>query len=284
MLDRNYLNIGCGYHYSDESPWTNVNFFKSGENVIAHNLLLGIPFKKETFDMVYHSHVLEHFSKSDGKQLIEECFRVLKPGGTIRIAVPDLEIIAKNYLTFLNRSVESVDDQLANSNYEWSLVELLDQLARNCTGGEMLNFFRVEDFSNKDYVLSRMGEEGKHIMAAVKKAKENHGKKQQQKEVVFSIRSKVKRFLISTFFRDIELKDEESKRFEKIGRFRLGGEIHLWMYDRNNLTKLLQKSGFKKITIVSAKESRIEKWEAFQLDANELGVRKPDSIFIEASK
>ena len=66
-----YLNLGCGSHYSTATEWTNLDFTSLDNNVIAHNLLIGIPFEDNSFDLVYHSHVLEHFSKEDGETFIE---------------------------------------------------------------------------------------------------------------------------------------------------------------------------------------------------------------------
>ena len=90
-----YLNLGCGSHFNQQ--WVNIDFSKTGEGVIAHNLLNGIPFDDNTFDVVYHSHVLEHFPQDKAIDFIRECYRVLKPGGIIRVAVHDLEQIIKNY-------------------------------------------------------------------------------------------------------------------------------------------------------------------------------------------
>ena len=76
-----YINIGCGFHFHED--WTNIDFHASGKDVIAHNLLKGIPFSDASFEVAYHSHVLEHFLKKDADFLISECYRVLKPGGMI---------------------------------------------------------------------------------------------------------------------------------------------------------------------------------------------------------
>src|ERR1700709_1713415 len=94
-----YLNLGCGSHF--DRQWVNVDFSKTGEGVIAHNLLNGIPFNDNTFEVVYHSHVLEHFPKDRAEEFIRECYRVLKPAGIIRVAVPDLEQIVSNYSRLL---------------------------------------------------------------------------------------------------------------------------------------------------------------------------------------
>ena len=67
------------------------------------------------------------------------------------------------------------------------------------------------------------------------------------------------------------------------GRFRLGGEIHQWMYDSYSLGRLLTACGFRSVTIRSASESYIPGWPGYNLDTEPDGsVYKPDSLFIEA--
>lgn len=62
------------------------------------------------------------------------------------------------------------------------------------------------------------------------------------------------------------------------------GEIHQWMYDRYSLTELLSRFGGKSIKVTDAYTSSINNWSTYKLDATESGVRKPDSLFIEAIK
>lgn len=47
---------------------------------------------------IYASHVLEHFSHVDVGTVLEHWFQKLRPGGKIRLAVPDFEDVAKRYL------------------------------------------------------------------------------------------------------------------------------------------------------------------------------------------
>jgi len=90
------LNLGCGQRFHPD--WMNIDFVSHAPEVMAHDLTTGIPVPDNSADAVYHSHVLEHFSKSNGAAFIQECFRVLKPGGVLRVVVPDLEALALQYV------------------------------------------------------------------------------------------------------------------------------------------------------------------------------------------
>jgi predicted SAM-dependent methyltransferase len=119
-MNKQLLNLGCGHRYHAE--WTNIDFHSTGENVIGYNLLKGIPFKDTTFDMVYHSHVIEHFSKEDAPNFLRECYRVLKQNGIIRIAFPDLEQIVSHYMRLLKEMKNG--DTRHEADYDWIMLEL----------------------------------------------------------------------------------------------------------------------------------------------------------------
>ncbi|MBV9828891.1 MAG: methyltransferase domain-containing protein [Alphaproteobacteria bacterium] len=50
------------------------------------------PFEDGSFDYIFHEHLIEHLNYLQGRLTLAECLRVLKPGGTIRIATPDLQV------------------------------------------------------------------------------------------------------------------------------------------------------------------------------------------------
>jgi ubiquinone/menaquinone biosynthesis C-methylase UbiE len=253
--------------------------------VQAHNLLQGIPFEDETFEVVYHSHLLEHFTKKDGEKFLQECYRVLKPEGIIRIAVPDLEQIAKEYLKNLSLAL---DNQLeGKQNYEWIMLEMYDQAVRNESGGEMAKYIFQEVIPNEDYVFSRIGEEGRNLRnkylnnlnhsISLPTHKDNRG-------FLRKILSKVKNKLKNYLFKEEIYFYEQEKKYAKLGKFRLGGEIHQWMYDKYSLSKLLSDIGFKNIEVKSAFESAIHNWNGYNLESKDNIVFKPDSLFIEGIK
>lgn len=53
--------------------------------------------ESNTVDLIYNSHVLEHFKRSDVNRVLLEWYRVLKPGGELRIAVPDFSVLCDIY-------------------------------------------------------------------------------------------------------------------------------------------------------------------------------------------
>ncbi len=89
-----YLHIGCGDNVLPK-PFINIdNRKKKGVlNLKAYPLR----FKTNTFDLVYASHILEHFKKKQVLKVLVEWVRVLKPGGVLRISVPSFENLSKIY-------------------------------------------------------------------------------------------------------------------------------------------------------------------------------------------
>jgi predicted SAM-dependent methyltransferase len=69
------------------------------QNITIRNLRKPLPFADLSFDCVYASHLLEHLHPADGANLLKESYRVLSPGGIIRIAVPDLKFMVERYMS-----------------------------------------------------------------------------------------------------------------------------------------------------------------------------------------
>ena len=269
-----YLNVGCGGHFSTNAEWTNLDFVSTGSGVIAHNLLQGIPFEKDRFDFVYHSHVLEHFSREDGEKLIQECNRVLKQNGVLRIVIPDLERIAREYLKYLELGMENQNDLEIEANYEWMKIEMYDQAVRNVSGGQMVDVLSKSKLINEDFIYSRIGEEGK----AIRKSLLNNSTSNKSMNQGLSFLQKIKRNIKKM------MKVDNYNHFYQIGHFRLQGEIHQWMYDQYSLKKLLDKNGFKDFKIQTAFDSMLSNWNEYNIDGKNAVPRKPDSLYVEAVK
>ena len=257
MFDKiRYLNLGCGSHFHPD--WVNLDFHSNSDHVTAHDLRKGIPFEDETFEVVYHSHLLEHFPRYKAKAFIEECFRVLRPRGILRIVVPDLEQIAREYLKVLESAVNGSED--AAHNYDWILLEMYDQAVRHYSGGEMAVYLTNNYLPNENYIIQRFGYEGETLIQNLRGRTLNN-----DPETMYY--------------------DDSDELALAVGRFRLGGEAHQWMYDRYSLGLLLKKCRFENIHVCQATESKIPNFSEYHLDvmANSQ-VRKPDSLFIEATK
>ena len=109
-----------------ELRWERLNHMD--QDIICWNLKRGIPFPDKTFDVVYHSHLLEHLPKSDALVFLTECHRICKTGGIIRVVVPDLEHMARTYLEAVSR-LDSGDES-AWCNYDDVVYGMFDQMVR----------------------------------------------------------------------------------------------------------------------------------------------------------
>ncbi|NOR70222.1 MAG: methyltransferase domain-containing protein [Methylomarinum sp.] len=281
MLGSKKLNLGCGSRF--HSDWQNVDFTSSGPRIIAANLTEGIPFPDSSYDVVYQSHLLEHFNKADVPKFLQECFRVMKPGAVIRIAIPDLESIVREYLVALEEARNGMLS--AQQNYEWILLEMYDQVTRNHSGGEMAEYLFQKEITNEGFVVARCG-------AEVRKLIESGRRMPLVTEQKIDNKKSIIRKLMGVLFRPQVLREHilsmllgtEYKALQ-VGRFRMSGENHQWMYDGYSLGKILKDLGFKGIVVRSASESYISNWTYYNLDTEPDGsVYKPDSLYIEALK
>lgn len=277
-----YLNLGCGSRF--HPGWTNVDFTSVASEVMAYNLTRGIPFPDISFDTVYHSHLLEHLPKSKAPIFLHECYRVLRPQGIIRIAVPDLEQIVRGYILALEQAMASFPEAI--DNYNWLLLELFDQIVRTRSGGDMATYLFQQNIPNQDFIIKRLGIEAQKLIT--------EGRNQRQ---ITSLRkSWLKRAFKATYqflrnpafrrnvFLKLVLRSEDYQALQ-VGRFRQSGEVHQWMYDRYSLTTLLQDTGFTQIIQRTATESYIPCWSSFNLDTESDGrIYKPDSLYMEAIK
>lgn len=282
------LNIGCGRRF--HADWVNVDLVPSSPQVQRCDILQGLPFAENRFSAVYHSHVLEHLSLSQGQQLLENCYRVLQPGGCLRIVVPDLEQIARLYLEMHELAWHG--DRKSVANYEWMKLELLDQLVRSHSGGMMGQFMAQLDQAQADFVRSRAGIEFDvcRLVAQtsaptlpgsggkIEAHSQDHGKLRRSLPGHPGWRQRLCRWIIK------RLLGPESARAYDESLFRNAGEIHRWMYDRFSLRTLCERVGFVRFRVCSAFESSIENFSAFQLDTSGTTVYKPDSLFVECHK
>lgn len=89
------LDLGGGYR-KGRNGWITVDI--SHECDLYWDLRYGIPFADNSVDAVYSSHLFEHLAYEDGQKLLREALRVLKPGGTFSIVVPNARLYVEHYV------------------------------------------------------------------------------------------------------------------------------------------------------------------------------------------
>jgi predicted SAM-dependent methyltransferase len=88
-LDLGGADAGAG-------DWTTVDMTKDCD--IFWDLRLPIPLPEKSVSKIYSSHLFEHLTYAEGQALLAESMRLLKPGGTFSICVPNARIYVEHYL------------------------------------------------------------------------------------------------------------------------------------------------------------------------------------------
>lgn len=112
------LNLGCGTQ--TPAGWINVDYAMGARfarlplfrklnkrmkwfnldwdaTICLHDLTKPFPWADSSADIIYSSHLLEHLTKEEGRSFLAECHRVLRRNGIIRLVVPDLRHLVKEY-------------------------------------------------------------------------------------------------------------------------------------------------------------------------------------------
>lgn len=77
--------------------------------ILVHDVRRGLPYRSGTVSSVFSAHFLEHLTPEEGRDLLAECHRVLVPGGQIRIIVPSLTKMCREYLENARRESPGMD-------------------------------------------------------------------------------------------------------------------------------------------------------------------------------
>jgi SAM-dependent methyltransferase len=230
-----------------------------------------LPFPAQYFDAVYHAHLLEHLPRASALPFLRECHRVLKPGGILRIVVPDLEQIARLYLEAVPRAW--LGDAEARRRHAWAMLEMYDQVVREQPGGEMLTYLAGAEPA--DLAWYRLGADGRIIREHLERRVEPPAPPGRARRLTNLFRGWRERLIRRLLGREYALL--------QLGRFRRGGEVHLWMYDRHSLRELVGAAGFVDVRRTNAEDSAIPGWADEHLDVQPDGAAaKPDSLYAEA--
>ena len=125
-----YLHIGCGDNVLPK-PFINIDSRK--KRGVLNLKAYPLKFKDNSFDLVYASHILEHFNKVKVLKVLKEWVRVLKPGGILRISVPsfdNLSLIYKIDKNIDNISGPLMGGQTYKDNFHYEIFHKHCELSR----------------------------------------------------------------------------------------------------------------------------------------------------------
>jgi len=89
------INLGCGWRNFGKD-WIHID----GGNYphLDSKDIINLPYEDNSIDLIYASHVIEYFDREEIPNILNKWKSKLKPGGTLRLAVPNFHTMAKLYI------------------------------------------------------------------------------------------------------------------------------------------------------------------------------------------
>jgi predicted SAM-dependent methyltransferase len=87
------LQIGSGA--TELRGWLNTDYERVAADRVFLDATQPFPIPSQSFDYIFTEHMFEHIDFAQGGFMLEECLRVLKPGGRLRVATPNLQQLLK---------------------------------------------------------------------------------------------------------------------------------------------------------------------------------------------
>jgi SAM-dependent methyltransferase len=269
-----FVNVACGNSFV--TGWRNLDYAPVSPAVEAANLLERLPLDDASVDVLYSSHFLEHIPRKCVREFLSECFRVMKPGGQVRLVLPDLEEICREYI----RQREAGEHSKAG----FVALELIDQCVRSVSGGELGEYYKAVRKDNNggdiaSYIAVRTGEDVLRTPVVISMLSWSNLLRafRQPGRVIGQIERIYCRFV--TWFLPSAFR-EQNVSFTQVG------ERHAWIYDFYELSILLEQAGFVSCRKLHFNESGIEGFPLSGLDMNAYGHPRKglESMYVEARK
>lgn len=87
------LHLGCGIRKFPGWKHFDIGDY---EHLDGHDII-NLPYPDNSVDLIYSSHTLEYFDRNEIIEVLNKWYKILKPGGIIRLAVPNFEAMVKLY-------------------------------------------------------------------------------------------------------------------------------------------------------------------------------------------
>ena len=116
--------VGCGHHRMKGFIHVeiSINKDKSGQPEILADMTEKIPLEENSVDLIFSRATLEHLTYRELINHFLECFRILKPGGCIRIVVPSFDMMIHDYHKKIYWPDMEKNPDLPNENYTDTFV------------------------------------------------------------------------------------------------------------------------------------------------------------------
>jgi predicted SAM-dependent methyltransferase len=136
------LQVGAG---PNPLPgWLNTDLFpdvyaEHRDEIVFLDASKPLPLDEMTFDYIFSEHQIEHISEPAGRAMVTEFFRILRPGGRVRVATPDLAAVIRLY--------DDPLDELERHYIDWVMTRFLPD---------------VQSGNRRCYVINQMFTAHKH--------------------------------------------------------------------------------------------------------------------------
>jgi predicted SAM-dependent methyltransferase len=92
--EKTQLHLGCGKRFIPGFIHIDLDYH---DHIDYRHKISSLPmFRDNSVDLIYCCHAFEYFDREEAKAVLAEWYRVLKPGGILRLAVPDFKAIIKD--------------------------------------------------------------------------------------------------------------------------------------------------------------------------------------------
>lgn len=270
------VNIACGTMYINSREWCNLDYDPASSTIHKADLLKSLPLRENAAEVVYSSHFVEHIPRPLVKPFLSECYRILQPGGMIRLVLPDFEEMARTYLT-----LRSTGDHV---KADFLITEIIDQCVRRQPGGELGRLWRaiqedpMTDVQFRVFIQERMG-------AGLKPDKVIISTQTYWVKLLSSLCRRMRHMVQQCWIRTVLAATPSAFRLQNVS-FAGIGELHHWLWDFYQIRQELEAAGFIQVERSSANTSIIPDFPCYPLDINSDGYARKgaESMFIEARK
>lgn len=130
------LNIGTGVNVLE--GWLNTDLYPQRPEVVYLDASIRFPFDDNTFEHIYSEHIFEHLFFEDSCTMLSQCYRVLKPGGVMRLALP--------HIGFLQGLYENPEEKVNQAYIEFAKQYFIPEQTKVVGDSAHYNIYVINNF------------------------------------------------------------------------------------------------------------------------------------------